>query len=123
MRYPAGSVFGELRCSRLSDAQIRVVSDEHLAGRVVVRSVMAEQTEQVDEKAGLGVASLHAVGAGEPDVAALEILANLGGGSELPLGNSAFPVEDTGGRLRQSCSEVEYGVVLLGTDSGDWRHF
>lgn len=86
--------FEELGCSRLWDALARVTSDEQLADRVVVRSVMAEETEQVDEKGSLGVASFHAVGAGESDFAALEILADLGGHSELPVGNGAFPVED-----------------------------
>jgi hypothetical protein len=87
-------VLEELRCSRLSHALVRVASDQQLADRVVRRSVVAEEAEQVDEKAGLGVTSFHAVGAGESDFAALEILANLGGHSELAVGNRPFPVED-----------------------------
>jgi len=80
--------------------QLLVIGDEDPARRVVVRSAMPEEAERVNEKTGLGFAALHAVGAGKSDFAALEILANLVGSSELPVGNSAFPVEDTGGWLR-----------------------
>ena len=72
----------------------RLISDEHFADRIVRRPAVAEEAEHVDKKTGLGAASLNAIGAGESDFATPEILANLGGGSELAAGKGAFPVED-----------------------------
>jgi hypothetical protein len=115
-------VLEELRCPRCWDVLIPVTSDEQLADRVVRRSIMAEEAKQVDEKAGLGVTSFHPVGARESDFAPLEIFANLGSRSELPFGDRAFPVEDARRWFRQSCSEVEKGIVPVGTASRDFRH-
>jgi hypothetical protein len=63
-------------------------------------AAVAEESEHVDKKTRLGVASLHAIGAAKSDFAAVQILALLSGGSELPVSNSLFPDEDAGGRLQ-----------------------
>jgi hypothetical protein len=84
---------------------------------------MTKEAKQVNDITRLSIVAVHEISTRNVHFHALEILANLSSGSELPVCNGLFPIEDTGGRLRHPSPEMEYGIVLASGSDGDFRWF